>query len=91
MTDQEIAERMAGEMAVHPPVEVVLTATGAMHLAGLLQLVLRHPYVAGSSRDTAITIIEQIRVYFADCPTTLLVLRKGDDPTQDRIPTFKES
>jgi hypothetical protein len=86
VTDQEIAERMAAELAGHPPVEVFLTASGAMHLAGLLQLVLRHPYVGGSSRDTAIAIIEQIRVYFVDCPTTLYVLKKGDDPSQDRVP-----
>jgi hypothetical protein len=86
MTDKEITEHMAAEMAGHPPVEVVLTATGALHLAGLLQLVLRHPYVGGSSRDTAVTIIEQIRVYFGDCPTTLFVLQRGDDPSQDRVP-----
>ena len=77
---------LAAELATHPPVEVVLTATGALHLAGLLQLVLRHPYISGSSHDTAIAIIEQIRVYLADCPTTLFVLTKGDDPRNDRVP-----
>jgi hypothetical protein len=86
MTEKEITERLAAELAGHPPVEVVLTATGAMHLVGLLQLVLRHPYIGGSSRDTAVTIIEQMRVYFADCPTTLFVIDKGNDPSQDRVP-----
>jgi hypothetical protein len=86
MTDREIAENMAAELATHPPVEVVLTATGAVHLVGLLQLVLRHPAIGGSSRDTAIAIIEQVRVYFAGCPTTLAVIRRGDDPREDRRP-----
>lgn len=75
---------MAAELATHPPVEVVLTAVGAVHLAGLLQLVLRHPSIGSSSRDTAVAIIEQIRVYFAACPATLAVMRAGDDPSQDR-------
>jgi hypothetical protein len=84
MTDQQLAERLAAELATHPPIEVVLTATGGLHLAGMLQLVLRHPHIAGSTRDTAIAIIEQLRVYFADAPATSEVLRRGDDPGQDR-------
>lgn len=91
MTDKEIAEQMAAELATHPPVEVLLTATGAVHLVGLLQLVLRHPAISGSSRDTAVAIVEQIRVYFAGCPTTLAVMRRGDDPSQDRGRAVSES
>lgn len=82
--DEQLAQQMAAELATHPPVEVVLTAVGGMHLAGLLQLVLRHPLIGGSSRDTAIAIIEQLRVYFADAPATLAVMKRGDDPSQDR-------
>ncbi len=82
--DQQIVERMAAELATHPPVEVHLTATGALHLVGLLQLVTRHPLIAPSSRATAIAVIEQLRVYFVDAPATLAVIRRGDDPSQDR-------
>jgi hypothetical protein len=76
--------KLAAELATHPPIDVVLTATGALHLAGMLQLVLRHPLIGGSTRDTAIAIIEQLRVYFAAAPATLEVIRRGDDPQQDR-------
>jgi hypothetical protein len=84
MDDKQLEQRLAAELATHPPVEIVLTAVGGLHLAGLLQLVLRHPMIGGSSRDTAIMIIEQLRVYFADAPATSEVLRRGDDPRQDR-------
>jgi hypothetical protein len=82
--DEQLAANLAAELATHPPVEVHLTATGALHLVGLLQLVLRHPMIAQSSRATAIAVIEQLRVYFVDAPATLAVIRRGDDPGQDR-------
>lgn len=82
--DDKLAADMAAELAVHPPVDIVLTATGALHLAGILQLTLRHPLIGTSTRATAIAILEQLRTYFADAPATLAVLRRGDDPSQDR-------
>jgi hypothetical protein len=85
MTDDEkIVAEMGAELSVHPPIEIVLTATGALHLAGILQLTLRHPMIGTSTRATAVAIIEQLRTYFADAPATLKVIQRGDDPSQDR-------
>jgi hypothetical protein len=82
--DDKLAADLAAELAVHPPVEIVLTATGALHLAAMLQLTLRHPLISQSTREAAELILEQLRHYFADAPATMAVLLCGDDPNQDR-------
>ncbi|HLX21676.1 MAG TPA: hypothetical protein VKR23_16135 [Gaiellaceae bacterium] len=81
-----LVDQMAREVASREaPLEFVLRPVSALHLAGLLQLALRHPGTATSDSHTriALTFIEHVRAYFADCPATLEVLRRGDDPSED--------
>ena len=75
---------MTVEMTSHEaPIEVVLRPISALHLAGLLQLALRHPELHDPHRVVAQTFIDHVRLYFADAPATLEVLRRGDDPAYD--------
>jgi len=84
MTDDEMLARMVEEVANRDPFHLVLNATATVQLAGLLQLVLRHPKLDANNRGTAVMVVEQVRAYFADAPATLDVMRRGDDPRQDR-------
>ncbi len=84
--DEHIVQVMAAELAAHEePITLVLRPLSALHLAGLLQLAMRHPGVAMSEshRLIATTFLEHVRAYFADCPAVLDVLRRGDDPAED--------
>ena len=75
---------IALELVAHPPMEVVYRPQTVLELAGLLQLALRHPRLADAScRDTAEKLLHAIRDYFDDCPVTLELLRRGDDPRYD--------
>lgn len=76
-----MAVEMAGREA---PIELVLRPLSAFHLAGVIQLALRHPDMPDSSRFIAITFLEHVRAYFADLPACAEVLRRGDDPSEDR-------
>jgi hypothetical protein len=87
LTDPALLAAMVAELATREaPIEVVLRPLSALHLAGLLQLALRHPETSASSAHARIanTFIELVRAYFAGCPATLEILRRGDDPTEDR-------
>jgi hypothetical protein len=66
--------------------EIVLQPTTALHLAGLIQLALRHPAARqrASHLATGGAFLAGVRAYFADCPAVLEVLRRGDDPAEDR-------
>jgi hypothetical protein len=74
---------LAFELEDRPPIELVLQPVTALHLAGLLQLVLRHPELRPANREVAEAILASVRFYFTDAPAALEVLRRGDDPTQD--------
>jgi hypothetical protein len=85
--DDDLVRRMAAELdRCEAPLEVVLRPVSAFHLAGLLQLALRHPHVEPTSRTVAWTFIEHVRAYFGDhdADAVLDVLRRGDDPREDR-------
>jgi hypothetical protein len=83
-SDKKIVLKMAAELlARQEPLTIVLRPISALHLAGLLQLALRHPGVVESHRRIAVTFIEHVRAYFAEAPATLEVLRRGDDPAED--------
>jgi hypothetical protein len=82
--EQELLARMVEEVANRDPFHLVLNATATVQLAGLLQLVLRHPQLDANNRRTAVMVIEQVRMYFADAPATREVMRQGDDPRNDR-------
>jgi hypothetical protein len=90
MTDDDerivrlLADEMVQALATKGLMELVLRPQSAFHLAGLVQLALRHPGLNESSRHMGVTVIEHVRGYFADAPTVLAVLRRGDDPREDR-------
>jgi hypothetical protein len=86
-SDAELLAVMVEEMRVREaPITFVLRPLVALHLAGLLQLALRHPGTVASDAHqyAATTFVEHVRAYFADAPATLEVLRRGDDPEHDR-------
>jgi len=83
--DDEIAAALAAEMERKTtPMEVVYHPATVFQLTGLLQLALRHPHVQATVGDAARRFIDGARQYFADSPTVLDVIEKGDDPAQDR-------
>jgi hypothetical protein len=68
----------------HAPMEIVCQPVSVFQLTGLLQLALRHPGVTPELRTTAERFLAGVREYFADCPAVLEVVRRGDDPAEDR-------
>jgi|SRR5579864_4831180 len=84
--EANITDAMARELrAKANDMEVVFQPVSVFQLAGLVQLALRHPDVGGSLRETAERFLSGVRAYFADCPTVLDVVRRGDDPAEDRV------
>jgi hypothetical protein len=84
--DAALIAAMTDELAARDaPLEFVMRPLSAFHLAGVLQLALRHPDLPESSRRIAVTFLEHVRAYFADLPACTEVLRRGDDPRQDRV------
>jgi hypothetical protein len=85
--DADLVAAMVAELETREsPIELVLRPMSALQLAGLLQLAMRHPRMPDDSatRRMALTFIGHVRAYFADAPATLEVLRRGDDPSEDR-------
>jgi hypothetical protein len=87
MNDDQIARTMAEEIAdlviKGRPMELVCHPLTVFQLTGLIQLALRHPGVTPELRETAERFLVGVREYFADCPTVLAVVRRGDDPAED--------
>jgi hypothetical protein len=81
--DDVLTAIMAVELAAKAPMELVLRPLTALQLTGLIQLALRHPQVSTHLRNTAATFIHGIEAFFADCPMTLDVVRRGNDPGED--------
>lgn len=82
--DDAVIARLADELEHHAPLTLVMRASMVLHVCGLLQLALRHPHMGDVSRRSARFFIDHARAYFADCPTALDVLRRGDNPSEDR-------
>ena len=85
MTEPEIVAEMARELQAKEPMGIVLAPPTVIQLTGIIQLAMRHP---GLRRDrdvyaAAERFLGAVREYFADCPATLDVIRRGDDPAQD--------
>jgi len=81
-----ITDAMARELrAKAHDMEITFQPVSVFQLAALVQLALRHPDVGESLRETAQRFLAGVRGYFADCPTVLDVVRRGDDPHEDRI------
>jgi hypothetical protein len=84
--DEQLLAAMTAEIAAREePITLVLRPLSALHLAGLIQLAMRHPGTHTSEAHDWIArmFLEHVRAYFADAPAVLEVLRRGDDPTQD--------
>jgi hypothetical protein len=64
--------------------ELVLRPASVFQLTALVQLACRHPAVSDPMRETATRFLVGVREYFADCPVVLDVVRRGDDPAEDR-------
>jgi hypothetical protein len=82
--DREWLELIADELRAHAPMTVTFEPNSVFMLTGLVQLALRHPNVTGVSRDCGERFVASVRRYFADCPFTLEVVRRADDPAEDR-------
>jgi hypothetical protein len=83
--DQLIVDLMACELAAkHQPMEAAFRPVTVFQLTAALQLALRHPNVPPDVRATVERFLKAVRVYFSDCPTVLDVVRRGDDPAEDR-------
>jgi hypothetical protein len=88
MTDDAITQRLAREIMSMDQhlMELVLQPVSVFQLVAALQLARRHPQFA--DQETVAVTVERFltaaREYFADCPTVLDVIRRGDDPTEDR-------
>ena len=66
------------------PMDIGFQPLTVFQLTGLVQLALRHPHVSPEPRATAGRFLAAVREYFADCPAVLDVVRRGDDPAEDR-------
>jgi hypothetical protein len=83
--DEALLEGLGAELVAKAgPMELVLRPTSVMQLAALLQLALRHPGVSEDLRAAAARFLTGARTYFEDCPHVLELLRRGDDPAEDR-------
>lgn len=67
-----------------PPMELVCHPLTVLQIAGALQLARRHPNCPPSHAAAVDRFLSAARGYFADCPAVLDVLRRGDDPSEDR-------
>jgi hypothetical protein len=79
-----IVERLAQELRRLGPMELVLRPPQVFYLAGLIQLALRHPSVQDTSRDIGERFLIGVRAYFAESPTCLDLVQRGDDPAADQ-------
>lgn len=84
--DAAIAQAIAHEIwsKTPAPMELVLRPHTVFALVALLQLATRHPGPTDDIRAAADRFIAAAREYFADCPTVLEVIRRGDDPAEDQ-------
>lgn len=64
--------------------EIVWRPASVFAFAAMVQLALRHPGLPPSSRDLAAKFLAAVRLHFADYPTVLDVIERGDDPSEDR-------
>jgi hypothetical protein len=82
MTDAEIIEALTAEILAKAdaPMALTIAPSTAFQLAALVQLALRHPDLPPEPRATATRVLMAVREYFADCPTVLATLDRGETP-----------
>lgn len=83
--DEDLLRGVARELRTHPPMNVVWRPESVLQFVGLIQLALRHPQIREHDAlcDTADRFLAAVREYFAECPMTLELIRRGDDPSHD--------
>jgi hypothetical protein len=82
--DARLVELVALELARKEPMALGLRPETVFYLTGLVQLALRHPTLPVTTRECGERFVVAVREYFADCPAALDLVRRGDDPTEDR-------
>jgi hypothetical protein len=80
-------DAMARELETYGTLELVLQPISALQLAGVVQLALRHPDLAGAPREAAIRFVAGVRAYFQTAPTVQAVIDRGD---QENVMNFEE-
>lgn len=86
-TDAEITAALVEELqSLAAPMEVVMKPDSVFALVALYQLALRHPDLSEHSAPRAAgqRFVSAAREYFANCPTVLEIIRRGDDTQEDR-------
>jgi hypothetical protein len=83
-SEETLIIAMTQEIARKEAMEITFQPFSVYQLTGLVQLALRHPDVPAHTRKVAAQFLAGVRAYFADCPTVLEVIRRGDDPAEDR-------
>jgi len=86
LTEEQLVALAAEEMrrtAAHGPAILVFESDQLFMLVGLLQLAGRHPDLSRANREIIADFVASAREYFADCPTVLDVMERGDDPQCD--------
>jgi len=83
--DAAIADTMAVEILskAETPMEIAFHPLTVLQLTGLIQLACRHPDLSVEHHATAERWVRAAQQYFADAPTVLDVIRRGDDPAED--------
>jgi hypothetical protein len=80
LTEEELLEALRREMIEAGAMPIDLSPASAFHLAGLVQLAMRHPDLSLHSRELAERFLANVRAHFAAAPAVLEVLRRGDRP-----------
>ena len=82
--DPAVVAKLVDEITATGPMQGSISSFGLFQLVGIVQLALRHPRLSADVRRAGVTFVEHARAHFAGCPTVLDVIRRGDDPTEDR-------
>jgi hypothetical protein len=84
MNERELIQKMAEEIPAVGPLSLTISAMEAFRIAGLLQLVKRHPGLSQDNHYAATWFIAHVKQHFVDCPAVWQVLHMGDNPVNDR-------
>ena len=82
--DVKLVAELARELARVGPLRGTIAPLALFHLIGIVQLALRHPGIGGDVRRAGVAFVEHARAHFAGCPAVLEVIRRGDNPDEDR-------
>jgi hypothetical protein len=87
MPTDPIVDGLATELLALAPMELELGSDSVFTIAAIMQLALRHPHLPPHARERAERFLAGARAYFAEYPTVLEAMRRGDDPAFDARPS----